>query len=54
MNFSMEAFVRKFQPDRYEKWLIGRDFGRHPLSCEGEPLTTAPAPSLEDLTCVKK
>ncbi|CAB0042772.1 unnamed protein product [Trichogramma brassicae] len=26
----MDHFVKKYQPDRYEKWLAGEDDGRHP------------------------
>lgn len=54
VNFSMEAFVRRFQRDRYDRWLIGQDFGRHPLSSEHGALSAAPPPSLKELTCVKK
>lgn len=25
VKISMDVFVRKFQPDRYEQWLAGRD-----------------------------
>ena len=25
VKISMDVFVKKFQPDRYEKWLAGRD-----------------------------
>lgn len=25
VKISMDVFVKKFQPDRYEQWLIGRD-----------------------------
>ncbi|KAH8372668.1 hypothetical protein KR009_002381 [Drosophila setifemur] len=30
VKISMETFVRRFQPDRYENWLRGKDFGCHP------------------------
>ncbi|VVC37644.1 JmjC domain,JmjN domain [Cinara cedri] len=30
VNFSMETFVRKFQPEKYEQWIQGKDFGYHP------------------------
>lgn len=25
VKISMDVFVRKYQPERYEKWLVGRD-----------------------------
>lgn len=30
VKISMETFVRRFQPERYENWLKGKDFGCHP------------------------
>lgn len=30
VKISMETFVRRFQPERYENWLLGQDFGCHP------------------------
>ncbi|EDW32543.1 GL10386 [Drosophila persimilis] len=30
VKISMETFVRHFQPDRYDNWLKGKDFGYHP------------------------
>ncbi|ETN59259.1 JmjC domain-containing histone demethylation protein 3C [Anopheles darlingi] len=30
VKISMETFVRRFQPERYERWLRGEDFGYHP------------------------
>lgn len=27
VKISMDVFVKKFQPDRYETWLAGRDVG---------------------------
>ncbi|KAH8233321.1 hypothetical protein KR026_006773 [Drosophila bipectinata] len=30
VKISMETFVRRFQPDRYENWLKGQDLGCHP------------------------
>jgi hypothetical protein len=40
----MDAFIRKYQPDRYELWLEGRDVGPHP---ENPNLITAAAPSYD-------
>lgn len=30
VKISMDVFVKKFQPDRYELWLAGQDVGCHP------------------------
>lgn len=30
VRISMDTFVKRFQPDRYENWLKGTDFGPHP------------------------
>ncbi|XP_035228872.1 lysine-specific demethylase 4C-like [Stegodyphus dumicola] len=30
VKICMDMFVRKFQPDRYELWKAGKDFGTHP------------------------
>jgi len=30
VNISMDCFVKRFQPERYEKWLAGQDYGHHP------------------------
>ncbi|KAI8037116.1 hypothetical protein M5D96_009863 [Drosophila gunungcola] len=30
VKISMETFVRRFQPERYENWLRGQDLGCHP------------------------
>jgi [histone H3]-trimethyl-L-lysine9/36 demethylase len=40
VKISMETFVRRFQPEKYEKWLIGEDYGCHPE----EPNRIYPAP----------
>jgi jumonji domain-containing protein 2 len=52
VKFSMEAFVRRDQPDKYEDWLKGKDFGSHPIAKSGAG-SYAPAPCLDDLKCVK-
>lgn len=44
VKISMETFVKRFQPDRYEKWLIGEDFGCHPE--EPGKIYAAPKPIL--------
>ena len=30
VKFSMETFIKRFQPDRYELWKAGKDVGPHP------------------------
>jgi jumonji domain-containing protein 2 len=44
VKISMETFVRRFQPERYQNWLEGKDWGYHPE--EPGRLTLAPAPVL--------
>lgn len=42
VKISMESFVRRFQPEKYENWLIGKDLGSHPE--EPDKMCLAPAP----------
>jgi [histone H3]-trimethyl-L-lysine9/36 demethylase len=44
VKISMETFVRRFQPERYENWLQGKDFGCHPE--EPGKIYAAPMPVL--------
>ncbi|KAH8290239.1 hypothetical protein KR054_001237 [Drosophila jambulina] len=46
VKISMETFVRRFQPERYENWLKGQDFGCHPEE-PGKVCASAP-PTLND------
>ncbi|XP_030382799.1 probable lysine-specific demethylase 4A isoform X2 [Scaptodrosophila lebanonensis] len=43
VKISMETFVRRFQPERYENWLKGEDYGCHPeepgKNCAAAPPT---------------
>ncbi|KAK0167640.1 hypothetical protein PV327_005011 [Microctonus hyperodae] len=48
VKISMETFVRRFQPERYDLWLRGEDVGPHP---EDPRQTAAPMPSQMDLLC---
>lgn len=43
VKISMDTFVKRFQPDRYELWKEGRDIGPHPE--EPEKVSAAPPPS---------
>ena len=47
VHISMDCFVRRLQPDRYEDWLAGNDMGRHPEEPDARP-TPAPAPTAEE------
>ncbi|XP_078041804.1 lysine-specific demethylase 4C [Augochlora pura] len=48
VKISMDTFVKRFQPERYELWLRGEDIGPHP---EDPRQTAAPLPSQMDLLC---
>ena len=48
VHISMETFVRRLQPDRYEDWLAGRDYGCHPEDPAGSKATPAPRPTIEE------
>lgn len=48
----MDTFVKKFQQDRYELWLAGKDIGAHPE--EPSRLCAAPPPTDYDIICNKK
>ncbi|CAL1686288.1 unnamed protein product [Lasius platythorax] len=48
VKISMDTFVKRFQPERYDLWLRGEDVGPHP---EDPRQTAAPMPSHMDLLC---
>lgn len=48
----MDTFVKRFQPERYEFWLNGKDFGPHPE--DPTKISLAPPPSSSDILCNKK
>lgn len=53
VKISMDTFVRRFQPDRYDDWINGSDYGPHPE----DPLSAAkpaPLPSHQDILVNKK
>ncbi len=52
VKISMDTFVKRFQPDRYDKWLRGMDVGPHPEDPTRH--TAAPAPTEKDILCNKK
>lgn len=49
VKISMDTFVKRFQPDRYELWLKGQDVGCHPE--QPERIVPAPHPSGSDILC---
>lgn len=49
VKISMDTFVKRFQPDRYELWLKGQDIGCHPEL--PEKMVPAPHPSGQDILC---
>uniref|UniRef100_A0A1B6CJQ5 [histone H3]-trimethyl-L-lysine(9) demethylase n=1 Tax=Clastoptera arizonana TaxID=38151 RepID=A0A1B6CJQ5_9HEMI len=51
VKISMDTFVKRFQPERYELWLQGKDIGPHPEDPYRQ--TAAPAPKEEDILCNK-
>ena len=48
----MEAFIKKFQPERYELWLQGKDIVPHPE--DPSHISAAPAPSDYELAVLSK
>ena len=53
VHISMDCFVRRLQPDRYEDWLKGQDYGRHPEEPNAKP-TAAPPPTAEEYLLLYK
>ncbi|XP_068236740.1 uncharacterized protein [Palaemon carinicauda] len=52
VKISMDTFVKRFQPERYELWIAGKDVGPHP---EDPTRSSAAAqPSINDILCNKK
>lgn len=51
VKISMDTFVKRFQPERYELWLKGKDIGCHPE--QPEKMMPAPHPSGQDILCNK-
>lgn len=52
VKISMDTFVKRIQPDRYELWLKGSDVGSHPEDPSRQ--LAAPLPSPRDILCNKK
>ncbi|XP_018336496.1 uncharacterized protein LOC108744991 [Agrilus planipennis] len=51
VKISMDTFVKRFQPERYDKWLQGQDIGPHPE--EPNKQVAAPHPLPQDILCNK-
>uniref|UniRef100_A0A1A9UUM3 [histone H3]-trimethyl-L-lysine(9) demethylase n=1 Tax=Glossina austeni TaxID=7395 RepID=A0A1A9UUM3_GLOAU len=51
VKISMDCFVKRFQPDRYQEWLAGTDYGQHP---ELPFNTTSPSSSALSLDVERK
>lgn len=51
VKISMDTFIKRFQPDRYEMWLKGEDVGPHPE--EPNRQVAAPLPLPQDILCNK-
>ncbi|XP_046400725.1 uncharacterized protein LOC124167009 isoform X2 [Ischnura elegans] len=51
VKISMDTFVKRFQPDRYELWLQGKDVGPHPEDPTRQ--SAAPPPTHTDILCNK-
>lgn len=47
--FSMDTFVKRMQPDKYELWRQGKDIGTHPE--DPSRILYAPMPSKSDILC---
>lgn len=52
VKISMETFVRRFQPDKYDNWIAGKDYGEHPE--EPGKIYPAPAPTINKYTYSKR
>jgi len=52
VKISMDTFVKRIQPEKYELWLQGNDIGSHPE--DPTRLIAAPLPSERDILCNKK
>jgi len=53
ITFSMDTFVKRIQPEKYELWLQGNDIGSHPED-PSRILKAAPMPSKSDISCYIK
>ena len=47
VHISMDCFVKRLQPDQYEDWLNGKNYGKHPEEPNAKPTPAVP-PSAEE------
>ena len=52
VKISMDTFVKRFQPDRYDLWVQGKDIGYHPEDFSRQ--CAAPPPTQKDVLVNKK
>ncbi|KAH8391108.1 hypothetical protein KR215_007141 [Drosophila sulfurigaster] len=52
VKISMETFVRHFQPERYQNWLRGEDYGNHPE--EPGKICAAAAPTINEYKMIEE
>lgn len=53
VKISMDTFVKRFQPDKYDDWINGTDMGPHPED-PTSLIGPAPAPTNHDILVNKK
>lgn len=53
VTISMDTFVKRFQPEKYDDWINGADIGPHPEDPVTE-ITAAPIPTEQDILVNKK
>lgn len=54
VKISMDTFVKRFQPDKYNSWINGSDIGPHPEDPPSAAPKLAPLPSDLDILVNKK
>jgi len=51
VKISMDTFVKRFQPEKYDMWIQGKDVGCHPENSSRQ--TAAPKPTRSEVLCNK-
>lgn len=51
VRISMDTFVKRFQPEKYDMWIQGKDIGCHPENLARQ--SAAPKPTRTDVLCNK-
>lgn len=52
VKINMDAFIQKYQPDRYDLWLMGKDIGPHPEN--PTHVSAAPRPNCDETSKTAK